>query len=226
MDEARDPQTAPQNPADLPDTDETPSAAGEALSDTDLDAASERSERALSEVSETGDDLPSTGLLSFYDKLRAKIVDTVEKKGGKLGENTVKALLVVPDVFILLVRLSLDKEVPSSARMMVGGALAYFLLPMDLLPEVMVGAGGYVDDLVLATAVLAQAFSKDLEPYAEKHWSGSKSLRTVIRDVTYTAENLMGARVFNRLQKLLAKRGIQLPSDRLGGSSEHPARVV
>jgi hypothetical protein len=59
--------------------------------------------------------------------------------------------------------------------------------------------------------VLGQVFSSDLEPYAEKHWSGSTSLRTVIRDVTYTAENLMGAKVFNRLQKLLAKRGIKLP---------------
>lgn len=223
MDEPRDPLTAPDT--DLPETREEPRVSGDALSDSDLDSATERSEMALTEAEQV-DDLPSTGLLSFYDKMRARIVDTVDRKGGKLGKATAKALLTVPDVFMLLVRLSLDKEVPSSARMMVGGALAYFLLPMDLLPEVMVGAGGYVDDLVLATAVLSHAFSKDLEPYAAKHWSGSESLRTVIRDVTYTAENLLGAKVFNRLQKLLAKRGIKLPAERLGGGSDHPARVV
>src|SRR3954462_14713527 len=31
--------------------------------------------------------------------------------------------------------LALDKEVPGSARAMIGGALAYFILPIDLLPE-------------------------------------------------------------------------------------------
>ena len=78
---------------------------------------------------------------------------------------------------MLLVRLSLDKNVPTQARMLIGGALAYFVLPFDLLPEAIVGVGGYVDDLVLATAVLSQAFGGELEPYARKHWSGSEDLR-------------------------------------------------
>ena len=50
-----------------------------------------------------------------------------------------RALLLVPDVFILLVRLALDKDVPGSARAMIGGALAYFVLPFDLLPEAILG---------------------------------------------------------------------------------------
>jgi hypothetical protein len=68
-----------------------------------------------------------------------------------------------------------------------------------------------VDDLVLATAVLAQAFSGELEPYARKHWSGSEDLRVVIQDVTYAAENLLGAKLYGRLKALLARRGIRLP---------------
>ncbi len=170
-----------------------------------------RSEEALLRLDPTVE-LPTTGLLSFYDRLRARVVAAAQGKGGRLGEGAVRALLLVPDVFMLLVRLALDKSVPAPARMLIGGALAYFVLPIDLVPEGIIGVGGYVDDLVLATAVLAQAFSGDLEPYARRHWSGSEDLRVVIRDVAYTAENLLGAKVYGRLKALLARRGVRLDS--------------
>lgn len=176
-----------------------------APNDEDLDR---QSEAALASGT---DDLPSEGLLSFYDRLRERIVAKIEGRGHRFAEGTVRALLLVPDVFMLLVRLSLDKQVPTQARMLIGGALAYFVLPMDLLPEALVGVGGYVDDLVLATAVLAQAFSGELEPYARKHWSGSEDLRKVIADVSYAAENLLGAKLYGRLKGLMEKRGIRLP---------------
>ncbi len=177
------------------------------LSETALEL---RSEEALAAGAT---DLPSSGLLSFYDRLRERIIAWVDRRGGRMADASVRALLLVPDVFILLVRLSLDKEVPTSARMLIGGALAYFVMPIDLLPEALIGAGGYVDDLVLATAVLAQAFSGELEPYARRHWSGSEDLRAVIQDIGYTAENLLGGKIYGRLERLLAKRGIKLPKD-------------
>ncbi|HEX4963333.1 MAG TPA: DUF1232 domain-containing protein [Thermoanaerobaculia bacterium] len=176
----------------------------------------ERAEREAEEALTHGTNLPSRGLLSFYDRLRERIFAVAEKRGGKLSEGTLRALMLVPDVFILLVRLALDKEVPGSARALIGGALAYFILPFDLLPEAILGPAGYLDDLVLAAAVLAQAFGGDLEPYARKHWSGSEDLRVVIRDITETAQSLLGQNLYDRLRRLLSRRGI-----RLQGDSEH-----
>lgn len=155
-------------------------------------------------------ELPTTGLLSFYDRLRERVVQAVERKGGKLGAGTVKLLLLVPDVFMLLVRLALDKEVPASTRALLGGALAYFVLPLDLMPEALLGVGGYVDDLVLATAVLAHAFSGDLEPHARKHWSGPEDLRIVLQDVTSVSRSLLGENLYERLRRVLARRGVEL----------------
>jgi len=162
-----------------------------------------------SEEAFLGDESPSEGhLLSFYDRLRQRMLAAVERRGGRLAPTAVRALLLVPDVFMLLVRLALDKEVPGSARAMIGGALAYFILPVDLLPEALAGAGGFVDDLVLAAAVLTHTFSGELEPYARKHWSGAEDLRKVLTDVSEAAEGLLGANLYERLRKLLAKRGI------------------
>jgi uncharacterized membrane protein YkvA (DUF1232 family) len=152
-------------------------------------------------------------LLSFYDRLRQQVLKAVEgrtSRSGKLTEKAIKALLLVPDIFILLVRLLLDKEVPGSARAMIGGALAYFLLPFDVLPEALLGPAGYLDDLVLAAAVLAQAFGGDLEPYARKHWNGPEDLRVVLRDLTETAQSLLGTNVYERLKKILSRRGVRL----------------
>ena len=154
--------------------------------------------------------VPSTGLLSFYDRLRARIVPAIEKRGSRLGSGAVKALLLVPDIFILLVRIALDPEVPGPARALVGGAIAYFVLPLDLLPEAVLGGAGYLEDLVLATAVLARAFGGELEPWARKHWSGPEDLRKVLTDVTGAAQHLLGAPLYQRLTRLLARRGVEV----------------
>jgi uncharacterized membrane protein YkvA (DUF1232 family) len=155
-------------------------------------------------------ELASSGLLSFYDRLRSRIVEVVVQKGGRFGTATSEALLVVPDIFILLARLALDKNVPKSTRSLVAGALAYFVLPLDLLPEGVLGAAGFVDDLVLACAVLSQVLTDELEPIAQQHWSGSNKLRQVLGDVIGSASSLLGDNLYARIQRLLARRGVDI----------------
>jgi uncharacterized membrane protein YkvA (DUF1232 family) len=181
----------------------------EDLEDFDPVRAERESERAFTSNAK----LPSKGLLSFYDRLREKIIHAVEKRGGRLGDGAVRALLLVPDVFILLVRLTLDKNVPRGARAMIGGALAYFVLPVDLLPEMILGGAGYLDDLVLAAAVLSQAFGGELEPYARKHWSGAEDLRIVLKDISETSQALLGQNLYDRLKRVMGRRGIEVERD-------------
>jgi uncharacterized membrane protein YkvA (DUF1232 family) len=186
---------------------ESPTGVAEYLEGPEIRAAEERSETALA-AREPG--LPPSGLLSFYDRLRERVVHTVERKGGKLSKRAANALLLVPDVFMLLVRLALDKEVPGATRALIGGALAYFVLPADLLPEALIGGAGYLEDLVLAAAVLSQAFGGELERYARRHWSGSEELRTVLHDLTAAASALLGENLYARLKRVLGRRGIDL----------------
>lgn len=154
--------------------------------------------------------LPGRGLLSFYDRLRRRALETAESKSGRFARPAVQALLLVPDVFVLLVRLMLDKEVPGEARALIGGALAYFLLPVDLFPEAIVGFGGFLDDLVLAAAVLAHALGGELEPYARKYWNGDRELRQTLHDIASSAQTLLGRDLYGRLKKTLAKRGVEI----------------
>lgn len=170
------------------------------------------------------DHLPSTGLLSFYDHLRDRILDFVDRRGGKLGGATAQALLLVPDIFMLMARMALDKDVPAKTRTLLASTLAYFILPMDLLPEILVGPSGFLDDLILAVLVLAQAFGDDLEPYAAKHWSGSGSVRTAVRDVLGTAQSLVGHDLYDRIHRFLGRRGIELDPEVFAAASGDGAK--
>lgn len=157
-----------------------------------------------------GAPIPPDRMLAFYDRLRGRVVGALERRGGRAGRGAADALMVVPDVFMLLVRLALDPEVPRTTRGLIGGALAYFLLPFDLLPEALVGGVGFADDLVLATAVLTQALGPELERQARRYWSGRQELRQVLRDVIGAAQSLLGENLLARLERLLARRGVVL----------------
>lgn len=153
---------------------------------------------------------PDSGrLLGFYDRLRGRVRSATAGRGGRLGESAADMLLVVPDVFILLARLALDRDVPASSRRLIGGALVYFLVPLDLFPEAFAGPAGYLDDLVIACAVLGEAFGRDLESYAERHWSGSERLAKVLADVGRAADTLLGVDLYANVRRFLARRGVR-----------------
>lgn len=174
-----------------------------------METAIERTDPAAV-VEGAGDGLPTTGLLSFYDRLRARVAKELGRRGGKLGAGAAEVLLLIPDVFMLLLRLAFDRDVPQKTRLLLGSALLYFVVPFDFLPEIMVGPTGLVDDLVLALAVLQHAFGRDLEPFAEKYWSGSEPLREVLADILDAAGSLLGYDVYERLRSWLGKHGVDL----------------
>lgn len=157
-------------------------------------------------------------LLGFYDGLRERVLAAARKRTGARGEKAADFLLVVPDVFLLLVRLVLDREVPTPARQLIGGALIYFMVPFDLMPEALIGGFGFADDLVLAAGVLHSALGAELEPFAERHWSGPPGVRKVLADAAQTAKAFAGQTVVGRVQKLLARYGAPLDEDQVARS--------
>jgi len=158
-------------------------------------------------------DLPSAGLLSFYDRLRARMRNYCDRRAGRLGGVVAETLLLVPDIFILLVRLSLDKEVPRQYRALIASTLAYFVLPFDLFPEGLIGPLGYMDDLLLASGVLATAFGGGLAPYAAKHWSGGRGLLEVLADISATASAFLGDNTSARVQAAMARFGVVIEDE-------------
>jgi uncharacterized membrane protein YkvA (DUF1232 family) len=90
----------------------------------------------------------------FYKKIRKQITDYLEKKNFEYGH----LLMLAPDFFHLLVKLSLDKRVPNDKKLKLGFGIAYFIFPFDFLPEAVLGPLGYMDDLAVAAYILNDLF--------------------------------------------------------------------
>lgn len=136
----------------------------------------------------------------FYDRMRESIRRYLDKKGtlaGKTGEY----LLLAPDVFVLLWRLVNDSRVNAKNKVMLGSGLAYYLFPLDIMPEGFLGPVGYIDDLIFGVILLKKMLSDTDPAVLRQHWSGSEDLLTTIEKILDAADNLAGSDVVNRFKK-------------------------
>ncbi|HEY8848422.1 MAG TPA: DUF1232 domain-containing protein [Thermoanaerobaculia bacterium] len=140
----------------------------------------------------------------FYDRVRGSIQEYIDRKGGVLGK-TAEFLLLVPDIFMLLWRLTTDSRVTGKDKVLLGSAVVYFILPFDLIPEAVVGPIGYLDDLVFAVYVL-NTILRDTDPEVlREHWTGSEDVLVTIQRVLTAADTLVATNILGRIKKMIKK---------------------
>jgi uncharacterized membrane protein YkvA (DUF1232 family) len=126
----------------------------------------------------------------------------VDKKGAALGK-TADFLLLVPDVFILLWRLTTDSRVTGKDKILLGSAVAYYIFPFDLLPEALVGPMGFLDDLVFGVYVLNKMLKTTDAAILREHWSGSDDVLAMIQRVLAAADSLVGSNMAASIKKMM-----------------------
>lgn len=136
----------------------------------------------------------------FYDRMRESIRNYLAGKGsaaGAVGEY----LLLAPDVFVLLWRLINDDRVNAKNKVMLGSGLAYYIFPLDIMPEGFLGPIGYIDDLVFAVYLLNKLLTDTDVEILREHWSGRDDILDSIRNVLNAADNLVGSDIIGKLKK-------------------------
>jgi uncharacterized membrane protein YkvA (DUF1232 family) len=164
------------------------------------ETSDEEFEETMRESSELATPISSSRAERFYDRMRERIRAYLEKKGtvaGKTGEY----LLLAPDVFVLLWRLVSDPRVNSKSKVALGGGVAYFLFPLDMMPEAFFGPIGFIDDLVFAVLLLKKVLVDTDVAIVREHWSGKDDLLTMIEKVLSSAEQLVGSELLSRFRK-------------------------
>ena len=134
----------------------------------------------------------------FYQALRARIAVWLEGKGK--GFRHAQLLLLAPDLFHLLTRLMLDRRIPVGEKAGIGVALAYFMSPIDLLPEAFLGPAGYVDDVALAAYALHRLINAGHGEVAKELWAGDGDLLESIQQILQVADQAVGSGVWERLK--------------------------
>ncbi|WP_396136121.1 YkvA family protein [Brevibacillus brevis] len=140
----------------------------------------------------------------FYDKLRDKIEAFIKDKG--VNDTVASYILLAPDLFVLLARLLLDKRVSVQSKAIAGVAVAYFIAPIDFIPEVLVGGFGLLDDVILAVYALRRILVDVDEAVVREHWNGEEDLLAVITKVVKSADDLVGKKIVRKLEETLFRK--------------------
>jgi uncharacterized membrane protein YkvA (DUF1232 family) len=134
----------------------------------------------------------------FWDRLRARVVRSREP-GAASGLTDL--LMLLPDLSVLLLRLLRDDRVPVSSKAIALAGVAYVLSPIDLLPGLIFGPIGLVDDLVIVGASLSAILNRVHPDVVRSHWSGQGDALAAIHSVTsWVEDNVTGG-----LQKVLTR---------------------
>jgi uncharacterized membrane protein YkvA (DUF1232 family) len=137
----------------------------------------------------------------FYQSMRRKIRAWLDDKGKTYAYADV--LLVGPDLLHLLCKLAADRRVPAAQKAALACAIAYFVSPLDLIPEGLVGPIGYIDDIALAAYVLHRFVNAGHGKIAEEHWAGDGNLLHVLQHIIEVADAAVGTGLWKRIKRLV-----------------------
>ncbi len=141
-------------------------------------------------------------LFQFYEKLRCHCTQSAGKKTGKIGKEVTELLLFLPDFFMLTVRLFIDKRTPRRVKVILGGVIAYLLMPWDIIPD-FIPIIGYVDDLVLVVIAL-NSMLNEIEPEVVlDNWSGKEKPLTIIQQVIAVTEKFLSKNILVKIKKIV-----------------------
>ncbi|MGI2326957.1 YkvA family protein [Planococcus sp. YIM B11945] len=139
----------------------------------------------------------------FYQKLRHKVQKWFDNKGsvGKIG----KYVLFAPDLFHLLTKMMLDSRIDAKSKGLVGAGILYYIAPLDFLPEIIVGPGGFADDVVVAVFIINTLLNKFPAEIIEEHWAGDEELLSVVRGISSSGSKFASKLPAGRLVKRFLK---------------------
>lgn len=141
----------------------------------------------------------------FYKRLRARLDEWLQSREGR-AYRFADYLLLLPDFVHLVIRLALDRRVPTELRTQTAAVLAYVMLPFDLVPEAFVGPVGFGDDLLLVALMVRRLLTTVPQEVVLEYWTGPTGLMKTIRTVLDAAEEMVGSRVWQRLQRIVGGR--------------------
>ena len=123
----------------------------------------------------------------FYDKVRRKI--------AQYSGRHANIIMLAPDLFMLLCRLLKDSRVPLSLKGIVAAAVAYFISPLDLMPEAILGPFGFLDDIIVTVMVLNKIINEVSEEVVVENWSGELNILATVQNVLSISSTLIGKRL-------------------------------
>jgi uncharacterized membrane protein YkvA (DUF1232 family) len=138
----------------------------------------------------------------LYDRLRTQVIE--RRPGESAGVRDL--LLLLPDLTVCTLRLLRDERVPLASKALAVLGAAYVLSPIDLIPGLIFGPIGLVDDLVIVAATLSKILNDVHPDVVRSHWSGPGDVLDAVQRVTHWTETLFTVRLRGLVRSVLGSR--------------------
>jgi len=124
----------------------------------------------------------------------AKAAKPTRKEKSELKDRMGNLLMFLPNMVKLFGKLLTDKRVPTTEKILVVGAIAYVIIPLDFIPD-MIPFAGQIDDLYLVALTLLRLISRTDEKVLSEHWKGGGDIASLADSVANIAPMLLPKRV-------------------------------
>ncbi len=124
----------------------------------------------------------------------AQAAKPTRREKAELKDRMKNLLLFLPNMVKLFGKLLTDKRVPTTEKLLVVGALAYVVMPLDFIPD-FIPFVGQVDDIYLVALTLLRLISRTDEKVISEHWSGGGNVAALAESIAGIAPMLLPKRV-------------------------------
>ena len=104
-------------------------------------------------------------------------------------------ILLLPDLTVLLIRLLRDGRVPAGGKAIALFGVGYLLSPIDLIPGLLFGPIGLIDDLLVLSACFSRLLNYVHPDVVESNWPGQGDALDAIQRLAEWSENLLTNRL-------------------------------
>ncbi len=136
-----------------------------------------------------------------YDRWRAALRRPLPGASPDLRD----ALLVLPDLVVLVLRLLRDGRVRPGDKAIAVLGIAYVLSPIDVLPEFLFGPIGLLDDALILALTVSRLVNRVHPDVVRAHWSGQGEVLDAIQRVSAWAERQVGGRLRGAIGRVLPR---------------------
>jgi uncharacterized membrane protein YkvA (DUF1232 family) len=103
-------------------------------------------------------------------------------------------LMFLPNMVILCAKLMVDSRVPRTERALFAGALIYFIIPFDFIPD-MIPFVGQIDDLFLISLTVLRLIDRTDDSVVREHWRGGGDIVALAESAATVAPLLIPRRI-------------------------------
>ena len=118
------------------------------------------------------EDLMENNFKDFYDTLKDNLNGYEEEYDSFIDYG--------PELYKLLCSCLDYEEVNSDLRLCISAAIAYYVVPMDVIPETIYGPYGYIDDIYISVFVLRKIAHELGYEFLQELWEDDEDIENII----------------------------------------------